>query len=100
MPVCPEARTVNASRKPSPDGRAARRKKIPDVRWLDLDALATVTIVVGSRHVAAGHGKWSADSPGEQLIDVRFHQPTSVGRLRVVSSEGEQSRTQELTIWA
>ena len=100
MFVRPEGSTVNASRKPLRASGPAHRKKMTDVRWLDLDALATVTIVVGRRHVVPGHGRWSADSPGEQLIDVRFHQPTSVGRLRVVSSEGEQARTQELTIWA
>jgi hypothetical protein len=43
---------------------------------------------------------WSADCPGEQLIEVRFHQPTSVRRLRVITTEVEQSRTQEMTVWA
>jgi|SRR5689334_4745345 hypothetical protein len=33
------------------------------------------------------------------MIDVRFHQPTTVRRLRVITTEAEQSRTQEMTIW-
>ena len=68
--------------------------------WLDLDTLADVTIAVSGRPVERSRGTWSADRPGEQLIEIRFHRPTSVGRLRVVSSETKQSRTQELTIWA
>lgn len=81
------------------DGGVAR-KELAAVPWLDLDALAHVTIVVRGRRVERSPGTWSADHPGEQLIDIRFHHPTSVGRLRVVSSETTQSRTQELTIWA
>ena len=42
---------------------------------------------------------WSADCPGEQMIEIRFHHRIPVRRLRVVSSEVEESRTQEMTIW-
>ena len=90
---------MNASGEPLDDSGVAR-KETADVPWLDLEALADVTIVVGGRRVQRSSGAWSADSPGEQFIDIRFHHPTSVGRLRVVSSEAEQSRTQEITIWA
>jgi hypothetical protein len=34
------------------------------------------------------------------MIEIRFHHPTSVSRLRVVSSEVEQLRTHEMTMWA
>jgi hypothetical protein len=73
--------------------------KTADIQWLDLDALAEITIVAGARRVGGHVGAWSAECPGEQLIEIRFHQPTSVSRLKVVSSEAEQSRTQEITIW-
>ena len=91
--------TVNASREPLTGGGATSQEPA-EVSWLDLDALAEVTIVVGGRRVERRRGTWSANSPGEQLIDIRFHHPTSIGRLRVVSSESRQSRTQEMTIWA
>jgi hypothetical protein len=78
----------------------AVRQKSAEVPWLDLEAVADVTLVVDRRRVARSRGVWSADSPGEQLIDIRFHHPTSVGRLRIVSWEAEQSRTQEMTISA
>jgi hypothetical protein len=31
---------------------------------------------------------------------VQFREPTAVSRLKVVCSEHEQSRTQEMTVWA
>jgi hypothetical protein len=71
-----------------------------DVEWLDLEAIADVAIIACGQRVARTPSMWSADCPGEQTIEVRFHAPTSVRRLRVVSSETEQSRTQEMTIWA
>jgi len=71
-----------------------------DTQWLDLDVVADVAIVAGGRRVARVPGMWSADSPGEQMIEIRFHQRTPVRRLRVVSSEVKESRTQEMTIWA
>ena len=71
-----------------------------DIKWLDLDVLADVTIVAGGRRVDRSLGVWSADCPGEQVIEIRFHHPTPVSRMRVVSSEIERSRTQETTIWA
>ena len=71
-----------------------------DDRWLDLEALAAVTITVGGERVARSAHGWSADCPGEQMIEIRFRHSTSVSRLRVVSREVDQSRTQEMTIWA
>ena len=62
--------------------------------------LGDVTIIVGGTRVARRAGTWSADCPGDQTIEIRFRHPTAVSRLRVVSREAEQSRTQEMTIWA
>ena len=50
------------------------------------------------------HGPWLAsgrlwDYPGEQMIEIRFHHRIPVRRLRVVSSDLAESRTQEMTIW-
>ena len=69
-------------------------------RWLDLDAVAEVTIVAGGRRFPRSPQVWSADCSGEQTIEVRFREPTSLSRLRVICSEAEQSRTQEMTVWA
>ena len=71
-----------------------------DERWLDLEAVADVTITVGGERVARSPHAWSADCPGEQMIEIRFRHATPVSRLRVVSWELDQSRTQEMTIWA
>jgi hypothetical protein len=71
-----------------------------NVQWLDLDAVADVTIVSAGRRVARARPLWSAEIPGEQTIEIHFRHGTSVRRLRVVSSEAEQARTQEMTIWA
>lgn len=70
------------------------------IPWTDIRAVADVTITAGGRRVAPAPSMWTADTPGEQLIDVRFQQPTNVRRIRIVSSETERSRTQEMTIWA
>ena len=71
-----------------------------EIQWLELDSVADVTIVAGGRRAARAPRCWSADIAGEQTIEIRFHQPTPVHRLRVVSSEVEQARTQAMTIWA
>lgn len=75
------------------------RSETMDAQWLDLDVVADVAIVAGGRRVTRAPGMWSADSPGEQMIEIRFHKRTPVRRLRVVSSEVKESRTQEMTIW-
>lgn len=88
---------MNATREHTPGHGIARSETA--VQWLELDAVADVTIVAGGRRVARVPGLWSADSPGEQMIEIRFHHRTPVRRLRVVSSERNESRTQEMTIW-
>ena len=77
----------------------SKRRETTDARWLDLDVVAEVAIVAGGRRVDRPLGCWSAESPGEQLIEIRFRRWTPVRRLRVVSSENNESRTQEMTIW-
>lgn len=71
-----------------------------DVQWLDLDAVADVTITARGERLARAGSMWSADCPGEQMIEIRFHYPTAVRRLRVRSTETEVSRTQQMTVWA
>jgi hypothetical protein len=70
------------------------------IEWLDLDEVAEVSIVSGGRRMPRSSGIWSIDAPGEQMIEIRFHEPTSVSHLRVTSSEIDQERTQEITVWA
>ena len=76
-----------------------RRNGSTGTRWLDLDAVADVAIVAGGRRVCRAPGLWTAPTPHEQVIEIRFHRRTPVRRLRVVSSEVNQSRTQQMTIW-
>ena len=70
------------------------------IEWLDLDEVAEVTIVSGGRRMPRSSGIWSIDAPGEQMIEIRFHEPTFVSHLRLISSELQQERTQEITVWA
>jgi hypothetical protein len=45
-------------------------------------------------------GAWSGTQPGEHTIDIQFHAPITLRRLRVVCEETAVARTQRLTIWA
>ena len=72
----------------------------PDIEWLDLDAVADVIITARGERLSRARSMWSADCPGEQMIEIRFHHPMVVRRLRVVATEPEASRTQEMTVWA
>ena len=67
-----------------------RRSEPIDAQWLDLDIVADVAIVAGGRHVARVPRFWSADCPGEQMIEIRFHHRIPVRRFRVVSSEVDE----------
>ena len=78
---------------------AMNRSEGAETRWLDLGVVADVAVVVGGRRLSRVPGFWSADCAGAQTIDIRFHNRTPVRRLRVVSCEVEESRTQEMTIW-
>lgn len=79
--------------------RDGRGEEASDVPWLDLDLVADIAIVAGGRRVVPAPGCWSAPDPGEQMIEIRFHRRTPLRRLRIVSSECNESRTQELTVW-
>ena len=65
-------------------------------RWMDLDQIAHIRTTF-PQPLEQG---WIADAPGEQTLEVHFHQPTTVRRLRLVFTEPEASRTQEFTIWS
>jgi hypothetical protein len=70
-------------------------------RWTDIEKVARCTLVArdGHRHLVTS-GAWSAAQPGEHTIDIQFHAPITLRRLRVVCEETPVARTQELTIWA
>lgn len=74
-------------------------RKAMDARWLNIEAVADVVVMVDGRREPRRPGFWSADRPGVQTIEIRFHDRTPVRRLCVVSSEVEQTRTQEMAIW-
>ena len=71
----------------------------PAVDWLNLDTCAALIITARGERLARARSLWSASCPGEQMIEIRFHHPTAVRRLRVVTTEAEQARTQEMTVW-
>lgn len=41
---------------------------------------------------------WRASAPGEQVIRVRFREPRSLSRIRLVFVEEEHQRTQQFTL--
>lgn len=88
---------MTTRRKHAADADNAYRQSTSE--WLSLDAVADVSIVVGGQRVKRAPPEWSGDQSGEQTIEVRFHHPTSLRRLRLVSCETEQARTQEITVW-
>ena len=96
-----DARPQRARRRTMPV-RGARA--VPDAattRWTDLEKVARSTVVSrGGRRSLVASGSWSADQPGEHTIDIRFHTPVTLRRLRVVCEETAIGRTQELTVWA
>jgi hypothetical protein len=71
-----------------------------EIQWLDLDRVAEVTIVAAGRRAHRTPPGWCRESPGEQAIEIRFHEPIWVSHLRVICSEAEHARTQEMTVWA
>ena len=76
-----------------------------DVEWLHLDAIARIEASSEAaehplKHaLVTGQGtEWRASHSGTQLIQVRFHQPRHVRRIRLVIADPDQTRTQEFTI--
>ena len=68
--------------------------------WTDLEKVARTTIgSKGGRQRLVASGSWSAEQPGEHIIDIQFHAPVTLRRLRVVFEETAMARTQELTVW-
>jgi hypothetical protein len=82
----------------------ARLDRAP--QWLDVRALARVRAssedprytVQHAFSTAASRG-WRAADAGVQVVDVRFHQPRDLRRIRLVFDDDGQERTQEFTIW-
>jgi hypothetical protein len=71
------------------------------IRWLRLDKVARLTATTPRRtRSILPSWPWSADEPGEGTIDVQFHRPITLRRVRLVFEEREHLRTQEFTIVA
>ena len=73
--------------------------------WLDLRAIARVRASSEDRthridRVLSGdtHAHWRAADAGEQVIELHFHQPRDLTRIRLVFVEQEMPRTQQFTI--
>jgi hypothetical protein len=76
-----------------------------DDEWLHLDAIARIKASSeDAEHplehaLVTGRGtEWRAAQPGTQLIQVRFHQPRHIRRIRLVIADPDQARTQEFTL--
>jgi hypothetical protein len=76
-----------------------------DVEWLHLDAVARIGASSADIEHPLEHAlvtgqdtEWRASQSGTQLIQVRFHQPRHVRRIRLVIADPDQARTQEFTI--
>lgn len=44
------------------------------------------------------HSEWRAAEPGAQLIEFRFHLARTIRRIRIVIVDGDQERTQDLSV--
>jgi len=79
-------------------------RTLPDTSttpWSNLEKIARSTLVArDGRARLLLSGSWSAEQPGEHTIDIRFHAPVRLRRLRIVFEETAITRTQELTVWA
>ena len=74
--------------------------------WLDLRKLASVRATSEDpRHAVqkafskSGRRGWRAADAGLQVVDVRFHQPRDLTRIRLVFDDDREERTQQFTIW-
>jgi hypothetical protein len=68
---------------------------------MDLAAMARVSATKGEATPGwPASGAWVADGPGERTVEVRFHKPATVRRIRLVFEERAQARTQEFTVVA
>ena len=76
-----------------------------EAEWLHLEAIARVEASSEDTEHPLEHAlatgrrtEWRASQPGTQLIQIRFHQPRDVRRIRLVIADPDQARTQEFTI--
>jgi len=73
--------------------------------WLDLRSIAHAR-ASSEDHMhridhalsADTHAHWRAAEPGEQVIELHFHQPHHLRRIRLVFVEKDAGRTQQFTI--
>jgi hypothetical protein len=96
-----EARPRRADKRTAAARGAPALPDADKTRWTDLEKISRSTLVSsGGRRSLVVAGSWSADEPGEHTIDIQFHRPVTLRRLRVVFEETAFGRTQELTVWA
>jgi hypothetical protein len=76
----------------------------PEGTWLDVDAIAEVTVSSEDPgcpidDALRGRGRgWRASTPGVQHVVLRFREPTTVRRIRLVFDERSRARTQEFAL--
>ena len=73
--------------------------------WIELERLAQVEITsedvdypIESALIPPRGLGWRAAQPGEQTIRLRFDEPLTIKRIRLVFHEDEQERTQEFVL--
>jgi hypothetical protein len=74
-------------------------------RWLNLARVARIDATSEAEEYPFRHAletapgtEWRASHPGPQTIQIRFHTPQHLRRIRIVVVDAEQPRTQEFTL--
>lgn len=86
-------------------GQTATEPTSADDEWLDLESLASVEItsedpshpIEAALDPSGGWG-WRAAQPGEQTIRMRFDEPQSIRRIRLLFEEDVVERTQQFVL--
>lgn len=77
----------------------------PTPKWLDVRTLARVHASSEDPQYSIQHAfrtssrrGWRAADAGPQVVEVRFHQPRDLTRIRLVFDDDREERTQQFTI--
>jgi F5/8 type C domain len=74
-------------------------------KWLDLARCATFEVTSEDptgpleNALTSDSTKWIAETPGEQILRIRFDQPQDIAKIRVLFEETATSRSQEFAIF-
>ncbi len=86
-------------------GHGPGKDAVDEPVWIDLERLAQVEITsedvdhpIESALIPRVGPGWRAAQPGEQTIRLRFDEPLSIKRIRLVFHAEEQERTQEFVL--